>query len=558
MAVDTSTGPYRGSIYGVWTDHAQGTANPNPVRTVAEVEPNDSLYNATPVAIGDDIVGAITGNEHENDEDLFTFEGTAGTTIQISGTRGSLKLICGNDLSELTQVGCGSMYEASIPPAIYTLPTTGRYYLYVGLFAASSYRYQLREYVVDPSSVARDHRDVVLVRSSDGGATWSDKVRVNDDLPHYDNAIPAVTVDGSGRVHVSWYDRRDEPECGAKVHTYWTYSADGGRTFVPSRRVSNVASEGGRRYERPGAFNTWTVGDHMALSADGDLVYLLWTEIAPGGSDGEIVGVVLGDPIPGGINLSWGDCGLAGRSVESFACDRNTGPPSVVVASFVPPSGIDEFLGASAELVIGSNTATLPDWWQHGTGYCRAGTGIAVGYTFNDGPYTCVEYGTGQACGDLQLRGGLRGCEPRAAAGAVLGGRGGRRAARCRHRVLRVQGEPAAGQEHGRGGVCGMRGSGVPRTALAADPPAGVGALQSGADPAARSQLRVVAGSGGDVRRGDTGAGVGGVGRGGQRTGCRWCGSWRRRRGRRCRSSGVRAPRSGRCAHARDAMGSDG
>jgi hypothetical protein len=412
LAVDTSEGPNRGTIYGVWTDHAQGAANPDPVRTVFETEPNDGPGNATPIEIGDDFAGVSSGTEHESDDDWFTFEGTAGTTIQVTGAvtycspvvgcreiPSGFGLLCGDDPAVLTQVGCGSVYGPSpIPPAIYTLPTTGRYYLNVGS-GAGPYSFKLREYVVDPVSVARDHRDVVLVRSTDGGATWSQKIRVNDDAPMYDNAIPAVTVDGSGRVHVAWYDRREEPECGARVHTYWTYSEDGGATFQPSRRVSQQPSEGGRRYDGPGQVNTWQVGDHMALSADGDLVYLLWTQIAFGGSDGEILGVVIGDPIPGGINLSWDDCGAAGGAIKSFACDSNTGQPAVAVASFVPPPGVGQFLGASAEIRIGTDTATLPDWWRHGTGQCRGGTGLALAYTFAEGPYTCTEYGLGQAGG---------------------------------------------------------------------------------------------------------------------------------------------------------------
>jgi hypothetical protein len=291
VAVDTSHGPHRGTIYGVWSERGLGTAKPDPVRTVFETEPNDGPADATPVEIGDDFAGAFSGDpEHDNDFDLFTFEGTAGATIQITGTPLNIKLLCGDDPAELTQVGCGSMYDQSIPPAIYTLPTTGRYYLYVSAFP--SYRYQLREYVVDPASVARDHRDVVLVRSTDGGTTWSEKVRVNDDAPMYDNAIPAVTVDGSGRVHAAWYDRRDAPECGARVHTYWTWSEDGGATFQPSRRVSEQPSEGGRRYDGPGQENTWQVGDHLGLQAEREKVYLLWTFIPIGGG-GEIYGSVI-------------------------------------------------------------------------------------------------------------------------------------------------------------------------------------------------------------------------------------------------------------------------
>ncbi len=405
VAVDTSNGPRRGTIYGVWSEYALGTVDPDPLRTVVETEPNGSFVNATPIQIGDDVSGAMVGSDVSSDNDVFTFEATAGTTIQITGSATycqpvagcmqpsfGIGLVCGDDPANLTPVGCGSLYDtSSIPPAIYTLPTSTRYYLgLVGSRGTFDYDLQIREYMVTPGEGAQDHRDVVLVRSTDGGATWSDKVRVNDDAPSYDNAMPAVTVDHNGRVYVAWYDRRDEPECSAQVQTYWTWSEDGGTRFAPSQRGSEQPSDG-----RSGV---WQVGDHLALTADGDLTYLLWTHI-PVGGEGEVLGVVIGDPIPGGINLSWDDCGAAGGAIKTFACDSNTGLPAVAVASFVPPPGIGQFLGASAELRIGTDGSTLPDWWRHGTGQCRGGTGLALAYTFSEGPFTCTEYGLGQAGG---------------------------------------------------------------------------------------------------------------------------------------------------------------
>ena len=45
-----------------------------------------------------------------------------------------------------------------------------------------AYRIRLEQFVPDPSSVARDHRDVVLVSSTDGGSSWSPKVRTSATL----------------------------------------------------------------------------------------------------------------------------------------------------------------------------------------------------------------------------------------------------------------------------------------------------------------------------------------------------------------------------------------
>jgi hypothetical protein len=100
-----------------------------------------------------------------------------------------------------------------------------------------------------------------------------------------------------------------------------------------------------------------------------------------------------------GINLSWNDCGTNGTPSTTFLCDGNTGNPFTAVASFVPPSGIDNFLGISSQIDITTTSATLPDWWKHGTGQCRATSGMSISFDFTIGPFTCVDFYNGQAAG---------------------------------------------------------------------------------------------------------------------------------------------------------------
>ncbi len=101
---------------------------------------------------------------------------------------------------------------------------------------------------------------------------------------------------------------------------------------------------------------------------------------------------------PSGINLSWDDCGPAGTSTKSFACDVNTGAPLVLVASFTPPANINEFLGIAAQIDITVGTQ-VPDWWKHGSSFCRGTTGLATSFDFTSGPFTCTDFFGGQAAG---------------------------------------------------------------------------------------------------------------------------------------------------------------
>ena len=97
-----------------------------------------------------------------------------------------------------------------------------------------------------------------------------------------------------------------------------------------------------------------------------------------------------------GINLSWVDCGTFGTQNATFACNVNTGSNSAV-GSFDPPS-IPEFLGISAQLDITTATATVPDWWAHGTGQCRGTTGLATNFDFTANS-NCLDFYVGQAAG---------------------------------------------------------------------------------------------------------------------------------------------------------------
>jgi len=97
-----------------------------------------------------------------------------------------------------------------------------------------------------------------------------------------------------------------------------------------------------------------------------------------GGSDSRD-GFALG-PVEGRINLSWDDCGIAGQSLQTFACNSNVGPGFLLVGSFVPPSGITELRGVSADLSI--NSAAPVEWWAFGRNQCQGVTSLAPSFDF--------------------------------------------------------------------------------------------------------------------------------------------------------------------------------
>jgi hypothetical protein len=291
IAVDRSRGPRRGWMYAVWAEALDGELEPI-VSSAGEVEPNDVPSRATRMEYGQSMSGSSIGPDlgGGNDSDTFYLEGRRGETVQITGHVTSASMpgnspyaYCGAGI-QLCQWDSPASFQGIVAntgfnhgplsnaPLIFTLPVDGRYTMNGGFAQANwriSYVLRAQRLTRHPGSVARDHRDIVMVVSRDGGLTWSEKRLVNDDPPWLDNSMPEVAVDGLGRVHVGWYDRRDDP-FGLNYHVYWTSSEDGGRTFASSRPLST-------RQSVVDPDESTELGDHWSLVGTEDGIAGAWT-----------------------------------------------------------------------------------------------------------------------------------------------------------------------------------------------------------------------------------------------------------------------------------------
>lgn len=85
-----------------------------------------------------------------------------------------------------------------------------------------------------------------VVRSTDGGATWSAPVKTNDDSGTASQFFPWLSVDQSdGTVNVSWYDTRFDLN-NRKTQIFYARSSNGGVSFEPNLLVTDSGAVGWR------------------------------------------------------------------------------------------------------------------------------------------------------------------------------------------------------------------------------------------------------------------------------------------------------------------------
>jgi hypothetical protein len=90
---------------------------------------------------------------------------------------------------------------------------------------------------------------VRFARSLDGGAHFSRPLTVHHDRAEITHRFDALAVDGAGRIVIAWIDKRDQlaataqhtPYPGAAV--YYSWSTDGGTSFVPERKLLDQSCE---------------------------------------------------------------------------------------------------------------------------------------------------------------------------------------------------------------------------------------------------------------------------------------------------------------------------
>jgi hypothetical protein len=118
--------------------------------------------------------------------------------------------------------------------------------------------------------------DIYFSKSTDGGTTWSPARIVNDNTTNLnsDQFYPSVTVSSTGRLIISWWDRRNDT-LNNKSDIYLTFSDDGGQTFAPDIKVTTVPSEFSQIGSQNGGFG---IGEYNTVLSTGTYAIPVWAD----------------------------------------------------------------------------------------------------------------------------------------------------------------------------------------------------------------------------------------------------------------------------------------
>jgi len=287
IAVDRSNGPHRGRIHLAWDESVNAYDAPGvSLGNKSEVENNGFFQNATPFQVGQRLRGTLTGTSTDS-LDLWSFSGVAGQTVFFRTDSAStnqifqMRLQCTSDTVLFQDMRFLAFNSGTFNYMDYTLPSTGTYYLRMFRSAAGSANYVLSTSFDTPSvgERARDHRDQFACWSDDGLA-WSTPVRIVDSPQGNDAIFPEIAVDAAGRVHVYFHDWRDGLPCGAESAEYMVSSGDGGVSWGPNVRVSDMNS-----FWSANACGSANQGDYQGITTEGLDVLPCWADSRNGDPD---------------------------------------------------------------------------------------------------------------------------------------------------------------------------------------------------------------------------------------------------------------------------------
>jgi hypothetical protein len=257
IVVDNFAGAGNGNVYHGYRDFATGGG-----MKFTRSTDNGATFTPSPgfvIATGGQGAWVTVGTDHavyyhwlsgssilqrkSTDQGVTFASATTVATLLTTGTNGDLGL---------------TGFRSNAFPQVVVNPVSGHLYM-----------------TYNDNPAGADRGDVYFRHSTDGGATWSAQVRVNNDAGTNDNWQPAIaaTPDGTG-LFVGWYDRRNDPannliERWGVIGTISGSTITFGNNFKISPPFPVVVGV-------DPVINATYMGDYDQVVADNSFFYMTW------------------------------------------------------------------------------------------------------------------------------------------------------------------------------------------------------------------------------------------------------------------------------------------
>jgi hypothetical protein len=273
IAVDATGGASNGNVYVTFTNFPQVNTGTLPIMFSRST--NGGMSFSTPIQLS----GTGTRNQGSepvvgpNGEIYVTWwqaSGPGGSRIMVAkSTNGGVSFGAPVPVSPVTPIGfsSGSLlgnFRVNSFPRIDVNQSNGNVYI---AFASR------------PGN--GDSGDAFFVRSTNGGATWSSPLRINDDPGDNDQFFPDLAVGADGTIRVIWYDKRRDPN-NVAMTVFTAVSTDGGLSFGPNQAVTPATFPPAVGYDP--VLNRIYMGDYIDIKAGASAsgrtsdFFLAWTD----------------------------------------------------------------------------------------------------------------------------------------------------------------------------------------------------------------------------------------------------------------------------------------
>ncbi len=268
LAVDWTNSPFRNNIYMAWTEFdSYGSSNPqDSTRILFSRSTDGGITWSAPIRVSDKggdcidedntVEGAVPA-VGPNGEVYLAWAGPLGLVFDKSTDGG---LTWGID-KIITSIPGGWDFNV---PGIYRcngLPITACD------ISNSPYRGTIYVNWSDQRN-GTNNTDIFLVKSTDGGNTWSQPKRVNQDNTQTHQFFTWMTVDpATGYLYFVYYDRRNYSD--NRTDIYLARSTDGGETFTELKVSQSPFTP----------TSTIFFGDYTGITALNGKVYPIWTRL---------------------------------------------------------------------------------------------------------------------------------------------------------------------------------------------------------------------------------------------------------------------------------------